>query len=231
MKANVAQITLNFAGETFTPLLSGALYWRGENTLLVADLHLEKMSSFAPKGQLLPPYDTKATLALLARDIHTTGACRVICLGDSFHRDEGTRTLSQEDRKQLNALIGTVDWLWLSGNHDPSPHQLGGSCADNIAIGDIVLSHEPNAKTTEHTTGQIAGHLHPSAHISINGRTTRRPCFVHDDRLMILPAYGVSTGTLNILSEPFAGLFEREKLKIIMLGKKQLYPVATKYLR
>lgn len=221
------EIALQFAGETFTPLLSGALFWRDENTLLVADLHLEKMSSFASKGQLLPPYDTKATLALLANDMQATKARRVICLGDSFHRDAGARTLSQEDGEQLSALIGSVDWLWLSGNHDPSPHQLGGSCADNIVLGDVNFSHEPSSKTI----GQIAGHLHPSARIVINGRATRRPCFVHDERLMILPAYGVSTGTLNILSDPFKGLFERDKLKIVMLGKKQLYPVATKYLR
>ena len=35
--------------------------------LAVADLHLEKGSSFAARGQLLPPYDTAATLARLAR--------------------------------------------------------------------------------------------------------------------------------------------------------------------
>ncbi len=227
MNDSTTEITLNFVGETFIPLLSGALYWPQENTLLVADLHLEKMSSFASKGQLLPPYDTKATLALLARDMQTTKARRVICLGDSFHRDEGTATLPQEDAEQLRALIKSVDWLWLAGNHDPSPHQLGGSCADSIIVGDVNLSHEPSSITN----GQIAGHLHPSARISINGRATRRPCFVHNERLMILPAYGVSTGTLNILSKPFEGLFDRDRLKIIMLGRDQLYPVATKYLR
>ncbi len=215
-----------FGGETFTPLLSGALYWPDEKTLLVADLHLEKMASFAGNGQLLPPYDTKATLVRLASDIETIDAQRVICLGDSFHRDEGTNSLPKAQIEHLKSMTSKSDWLWLSGNHDPSAHALGGQCADQIAVGDLVLSHEPSADGT----GQIAGHLHPSAKISINGRATRRPCFVHDDRLMILPAFGVSTGTLNILSKPFQGLFNREKLHVTMLGKDKLYPIATRFL-
>lgn len=215
-----------FRDETFTPLLSGALYWPSEKTLLVADLHLEKMSSFAGKGQLLPPYDTKATLALLACDIKATEAQRVICLGDSFHRDEGTNSLPKPQIKQLKSMTSKSDWLWLSGNHDPKAHVLGGQCADQIAFGDLTLSHEPDNENA----GQIAGHLHPSAKISINGRATRRPCFVHDERLLILPAFGVSTGTLNILSKPFKGLLNRGNLHVIMRGKDKLYPVATKFL-
>ncbi len=45
----------------------GALYWPEQSLLAVADLHLEKGSSFAARGQLLPPYDTAATLSRLAR--------------------------------------------------------------------------------------------------------------------------------------------------------------------
>lgn len=219
-------LNIIFCNETFVPQLSGALYWPRENTLLVADLHLEKMFSFAGKGQLLPPYDSKATLEILARDIETTTAQRVICLGDSFHRDEGTESLPVAQMEQLKSMSSKSDWLWLSGNHDPSAHKLGGQCADQISVGNITLSHEPGTESV----GQIAGHLHPSAKIYINGRATRRPCFVHDERLMILPAFGVSTGTLNILSKPFKGLLNRNKLKVTMLGKDRLYPIATKYL-
>ena len=46
---------------------AGALYWPEERALVVADLHLEKGSSFAARGVLLPPYDTAATLARLAQ--------------------------------------------------------------------------------------------------------------------------------------------------------------------
>ena len=217
---------IHFQAESFTPLLSGALFWPTENTLLVADLHLEKMSSFASNGQLLPPYDSKATLALLSKDITDTKADQVICLGDSFHRDSGATSLAGALKRQIQTLTQQVDWHWLWGNHDPGVHYLGGRCAQNMAFGNITLCHEPSK---DHR-GQISGHLHPSARIFINGRATRRPCFVYDERLMILPAYGVSTGTLNILSDAFEGLFERENLAVTMLGKDRLYPVATKFL-
>ena len=45
--------------------LSGALFWEEQRLLVVSDLHLEKGSSFAARGVLLPPYDTVATLAAL----------------------------------------------------------------------------------------------------------------------------------------------------------------------
>ena len=48
------------------PLAAGALYWEAEDTLLVADLHLEKGAAFAALGMLLPPYDTRTTLQRLA---------------------------------------------------------------------------------------------------------------------------------------------------------------------
>jgi len=212
---------LMFGGEMFEPLLSGALFWRARNTLLVADLHLEKLSSFARRGQLLPPYDTGMTLKRLARDIETTGAEGLVALGDSFHRDEGTSTLLPQDRDLLGMLTERCDWTWLAGNHDPAPHALGGRCANAINLGAITLCHEPRAGMR----GHIAGHLHPAAHVAINGRSVRRPCFVHDGQLMILPAYGAATGSINILGRAFVGLLQRHSLSVTMLGRDRLYPV------
>jgi DNA ligase-associated metallophosphoesterase len=212
---------LHFGGELFQPLPSGALYWPAERALLVADLHFEKLSSFAPRGSLLPPYDTGLTLARLAGDLLRTGAETVIALGDSFHRDAGTASLLAADRAALEALTGRARWIWLSGNHDPAPHALGGECLSHLALGELMFAHEPRRGHP----GLVAGHLHPAARIHLNGRSVRRPCFVHDRRLMLLPAYGAATGTLNILSPPFAGLFDRAALEVTMLGRDRLYPV------
>jgi len=217
---------LRFAGHNFEPLPSGALYWHAQETLLVADLHLEKMSSFARHGQMLPPYDTGMTLARLEADLRRTGAQRLVSLGDSFHRDEGTTTLSETDRARLDRLMGMSEWLWLAGNHDPRPHALGGQCRNELTLDGLVLTHEPRRGTL----GLMAGHLHPAAHIQIQGRATRRPCFVHDNRLMILPAYGASTGSINILSAAFDGLFHLPGLEVTMLGKDRTYPVSPKRL-
>jgi uncharacterized protein len=215
-----------FAGQLFQPLRSGALFWRAENALLVADLHLEKMSSFARRGSLLPPYDTSMTLKRLDEDLRATGAAKVIALGDSFHRDEGTTTLGDLDRARLDGLLDRADWLWLSGNHDPKPHGLGGTCHAELERHGIILTHQPRRADLP----LIAGHLHPAAHIAVNGSAARRPCFVHDGHVMIMPAYGSSTGSINILSAPFHGLLDPGKLDVTMLGKDRLYPVSPKRL-
>ena len=219
-------VQISFCNQVFTPLLSGGLFWAEQNTLLVADLHFEKMSSFARSGQLLPPYDTGATLARLASDLDATNARRVICLGDSFHRDEGTMTLSPKDLTGISDLVSRFEWIWLAGNHDPTSHQLGGTCLAQLEWAGLTLTHEPSISAKK----QISGHLHPAAKVRMNGRAVRRQCFAHDERQMILPAYGVSTGSLNVLSKAFAGLFERKNLRVTMIGKDRLYPVATKYL-
>jgi DNA ligase-associated metallophosphoesterase len=220
-------VLLNFAGHSFEPLLSGALFWRSESMLLVADLHLEKFSSFARRGQMLPPYDTGMTLRRLERDLAATGAERVVSLGDSFHRDEGTTTLLDADRLRLMALIGRAHWTWLSGNHDPSPHALGGACVPELEHRGIVLRHEPKRGAKGAT---IAGHLHPAATVVSNGSGTRRPCFVHDRKLLLLPAYGAGAGSMNILGPNFHGLFDHASLEVTMLGRNRLYPVSTRRL-
>ena len=217
---------LRFAGHNFEPLPSGALFWRARETLLVADLHFEKMASFARRGQMLPPYDTAMTLARLETDLRRTGAKRLIALGDSFHRPEAATWLTPADRIRLDAVTEAVECLWLSGNHDPAPHAIGGVCLPEIELEGLHFTHEPK----KGRTGLVAGHLHPAARIAMEGRATRKPCFVHDNRLLILPAYGSSTGALNILSQAFSGLFHWPALEVVMLGRDRTYPVPVKRL-
>ena len=217
---------LHFAGHAFEPLPSGGLYWHAERTLLVADLHLEKFSSFARHGALLPPYDTAKTLKRLEADVVRTGAERIIALGDSFHRDAGVASLLDADRLRLMALLGRTHWTWVSGNHDPSPHALGGVCVDQLAHRGLLLTHEPRRGRP----GLIGGHLHPAADLQVDGRSVRRPCFVHDGAVLVLPAYGSSTGSINILGPAFAGLFDYRALEVTMIGKERVYPVSVKRL-
>jgi DNA ligase-associated metallophosphoesterase len=221
-----ATVFLRFAGQMFEPLVSGALWWPSEQALLVADLHLEKLSSYAKRGSLLPPYDTSLTLKRLADDVERTGAREVVALGDSFHRDEGTSTLLDADRLRLAALMGRVRWTWISGNHDPSPHALGGACVEAVERGGLTFAHHPRRGTA----GLVAGHLHPAARVVADGRSVRRPCFVHDGRLLVLPAYGASTGTLNIVSPAFAGLLDWQALEVTMIGRGRVYPVSPRRL-
>src|SRR3954471_3693529 len=112
---------LRLGSVTLAADCAGALYWPDESLLVVADLHLEKGSSFARRGMLLPPYDTTETLARLARLIACYAPRRVIALGDNFHDGDGPARLSPADRTSLAALQRGRDWIWIAGNHDPDP--------------------------------------------------------------------------------------------------------------
>src|SRR6202045_1720006 len=151
--------SINLAGVDLLADLSGALFWEDERLLVVSDLHLEKGSSFATRGVLLPPYDTMATLSRLAAVIARHDPRMVIALGDSFHDRTAHQRLSAPDRDTIAAFQLRRDWIWISGNHDPAlPSDLGGVVATEVAIGGIAFRHEPTG-----ASGEIAGHLHPKA--------------------------------------------------------------------
>ena len=103
--------TLSICGVAFAADLAGALYWPEEGVLIVADLHLEKGSSFARRGMLLPPYDTATTLALLGRVIAHHAPRLVIALGDSFHDGDGPARVMAQDRAALAGLQRGRDWM------------------------------------------------------------------------------------------------------------------------
>jgi DNA ligase-associated metallophosphoesterase len=135
--------------------------------LLVADLHFEKMASFARRGQLLPPYDTGLTLSRLEADIARMGAQRLVSLGDSFHRVDSAELLLPEDRARLDAIAQSVECFWLSGNHDPEPHGIGGVCLSELEMDGLLFTHHPS----KGRPGMIAGHLHPAARVAMAGRS------------------------------------------------------------
>ena len=135
----VSKVTV--ADVDFVADFSGALFWEEQRLLVVSDLHLEKGSSFASRGVLLPPYDTVATLSRLAAVIARHDPRMVIALGDSFHDREAHERLSESDRDALSAMQARRDWIWISGNHDPAlPSDLGGTVANEVAIGPIATS-------------------------------------------------------------------------------------------
>lgn len=191
-------------GARLTAFREGGLYWAELETLVVSDLHLEKGTSFARTGQLLPPYDSRATLARLSDLINRLAPKRVICLGDSFHDSQAAGRLQPEDRAFLTRLTRDVDWIWIAGNHDPHPPQdLGGSVFETLTEGPLVFRHEADLHCG---AGEISGHYHPKAKVQARARRLSAPCFVEDGKRLIMPAFGCFTGGLNV-SDPAVGLF------------------------
>jgi DNA ligase-associated metallophosphoesterase len=220
-----AHAELTVAGVTILADCAGALYWPEERLLIVADLHLEKGSSYAERGVLLPPYDTAATLARLAHVIARYAPRAVVALGDSFHDGGGPARVLDGDRATLRDLQRGRDWIWIAGNHDPEPSSaVGGSFAATLALGALLFRHEPEANAVE---GEIAGHLHPVARVSGRGRTVSRRCFASDGQRMVMPAFGAYAGGLNVRHRAFAAVFGTLAFTAHMLGEGRLYAVAA----
>jgi DNA ligase-associated metallophosphoesterase len=192
------------AGETMLPDPSGALYWPAARTVVVADLHLEKATSYGPRGITLPPYDTAATLAALAAVLRRLRPERVICLGDSFHDGEASGRIDPADRATLADLVAAHRWFWVAGNHDPEPPSWGGRVVRELAIGGLVFRHEAERGAEG---GEVSGHYHPKSGYRARGRTVIGRCFVGDSKRLILPAFGAYAGGLDAFDPAITRLF------------------------
>jgi DNA ligase-associated metallophosphoesterase len=217
--------TIAVAGAALAADCAGALYWPDEGLLVVADLHLEKGSSFARRGSLLPPYDTTETLALLARLIARHAPRLVVALGDSFHDGGGPARLADPDRASLHALQRGREWIWIAGNHDPEPATgVGGSFMATLKVGPLTFRHEPSRDAPD---GEVAGHLHPLARVAQRGRLVSRRCFASDDRRLVMPAFGAYAGGLNVRDRAFTRVFGSLRYTAHVMGQDRLYAFAA----
>ncbi len=220
-------VSLSFAGESLAPLPCGALHWPAQGALFVADLHFEKASSFALQGRLLPPYDSIDTLAALIAALEVTRATRVVCLGDSFHDAGGPGRLPARARAALKLLTGSLDWLWISGNHDEEvAASLGGRVMAEARIGPLELRHEavPGDPGFE-----LSGHFHPKVTVHARGRRISRRCFAATQTKLVLPAYGSLTGGLDIGDPAFCAAIGRPRTALFAEGERLLrFPVAVR---
>jgi hypothetical protein len=189
---------------------SGALWLAAGRALVVADLHLEKGSSYAARGQMLPPYDTRETLKRLAAEVEALSPAVVILLGDTFHDRKSEDRLAADDAQALRDLARGRTLVWVIGNHDADgPRALPGETADELELDGLLLRHEPRSGSQP---GEISGHLHPAARVKATRGSVRRRCFVTDAERVILPAFGAYAGGLNVRDRAFAGLFCRSPL-------------------
>lgn len=215
------RLRLEVAGASLWPTACGALWRPEQRTLIVSDLHFEKGSFYAARGEMLPPYDTRATLRRLTRIVDTLVPDCVIALGDSFHDGDAELRMSEEDATALRSLTGSCDWVWILGNHDRSPPSgLGGRACECLVQDGLSFRHEPSSPDL--AFGEICGHLHPCARVAGRGGRIRTRCFAADARRIVLPAYGALTGGLNVLDPAFAAVFP-EGFVAATLGRAGAY--------
>ena len=190
-------LQIECAGQRLTLLPEKAAFLADHDTLLIADAHVGKAVSFRRWGVPVPRGTTTATLDQLTRLIHTTGARRVVFLGDFLHSARAHAASTLEALHQWRERHAAVHLVLVRGNHDDRagdpPATLGIDCVDEPRImGPFALCHHPYAVPGHYV---LAGHLHPCVHLG--GRAhdrLRLPCFWFGREVGILPAFGAFTG-------------------------------------
>jgi uncharacterized protein len=184
-----------FGGTTVYVVGEAALFWPTQRALIVADLHLEKASSYATRGQMLPPYDSLATLDMITALAEQCNAAAVICMGDNFHDDAGETRLQGKAAALLREMTQRYDWTWITGNHDPGVAATwGGTVAIERLVEGIMLRHEAEPVWPG---PEISGHFHPKLRMSVRKRNVSRRAFVMTGRKLIMPAFGALTGGMD----------------------------------
>ena len=219
-------VPLSFAGHDLCALPEGALYWPARRALLVADLHFEKASWFAARGQMLPPYDSIATLTDLTALVNRTGATELWCLGDSFHDSRGCERLPADARAMLTGLTARLDWRWITGNHDSLlVDHCGGTIEEEAEVDGLLLRHEASPSETR---PELSGHFHPKYRVQVRGRLVSRRCFVATETKLILPAFGSLTGGLDAHHpEIVRAVGPRAQALIAVEGRLLRFPIAA----
>ena len=216
-------LAVDYGGERVLLDPAGAAFFAGVSMLAVADLHLEKGAFFARRRMFLPPYDTPATLARLAALVAKYDPKVVVSLGDGFHDDEASGRLAPETVAAVEALAAGRTMVWVPGNHDPSPPaNVPGDSVDRLAMGPVTFRHIAERDCLTH---EVSGHYHPAAILRGRGKAVRRSCFASDGIRLILPAFGVYTGGLNVRDRAFDGLFDLAAFRAYMQGTERVYPI------
>ena len=199
---------------------SGALWWPAQSILCVSDLHFGKSNRLARMGQSwIPPYENQDTLLRLETDLDSTSAKKIICLGDSFDDNEASQSLPSDELLWITKMQAGREWIWISGNHDPSPKNLGGSFLHYLEIGKLYFQHIASAEKRF----EISGHYHPKIRVNIKGQSFTRRCFLVDENRVILPAYGTYTGGLYCNRDPLRSIMQQND--IALMTGKEIYPI------
>ena len=210
---------IKFGDEEFYAYPNKSLYWKRLNTLIIADLHLGKSVSYAKNKQFLPPYDTKEILDELFISLEEIKPNKLIIVGDLLHDAFSTLSLKEKDHKDFRQYMKNTDFIWIKGNHDKNIEIKGFNNFSKYEVDKFLFTHIPISSSLF----QICGHYHPKAKISHKGKTIFKTSFVHNEKILILPSFGILTGGLDINSETIKKVLGTKNLNIYPVGQNKVY--------
>ena len=206
-------------GQTLMLHALGAAYWEETSTLILADLHIGKVSHFRKNGSAVPDAAATANLDRLIFLLLEFKPLRVLFLGDLFH---SVHNPEWEAFEALLMRFPDIRFDLVQGNHDILPAK----CFQRANIhlypeflesGPFIFSHEPLPEGTFEKYN-VGGHIHPGVRLKGPGKQyLRLPCFYFGAKQALLPAFGVFTGLGEI--RPKAGD------RIFVIAEDQLLPL------
>lgn len=185
-------LTKSIKDQAFIFHPSGCLYWTERKMLLIADVHLGKVTHFRKAGFAVPPESISKNFQQMDEVVAFFKPETVCFLGDLFHSDINNEWgLFEKWAKETPAEI-----ILIAGNHDiisPKKYfEIGMKAYSELIAGDFLLTHHPSEREG---LFNFSGHIHPAVRLHGIGRQwLTLPCFFHKPNQMILPAFGEFTG-------------------------------------
>lgn len=198
-KAMTQEISIQ--GNTFTLHPSGGILWHEKKMLLIADVHLGKISHFRKHGSAVPLKAVSANFDQLSRVADYYQAQSICFLGDLFHSSLNTEWKLFEKWVQSRE----EEILLIAGNHDiisPLKYEsLNINIYSEFQSNGFLLTHHPEEREGFFN---FCGHIHPGFRLGGIGRQVLKlSCFFKTENQLILPAFGTFTG--NYYLEPKIG--------------------------
>lgn len=176
---------------------SGAIYWEDYKILLIADVHLGKVTHFRKHGIAVPKDSANENFNRLGHVIEDFQPEKVCFLGDLFHSYENTEWLRFKDFIQTYPAI---HFILVKGNHDIIPasryFQLHIKVENEFIIDEFLLTHHPEERENFFN---FCGHIHPAVQLQgVGKQSITLRCFLQKPQQMILPVFGNFTGNYTM---------------------------------
>jgi DNA ligase-associated metallophosphoesterase len=197
-------LEVTVAGEQLVLLADRAIFWPRKQTLLVADTHWGKAATLRAAAIPVPGGTTTEDLHRLSALLRSTGATRLVLLGDAILAREGRAPRTLQAVTRWRECHPATDILLIRGNHDrhsgDPPASLNIRCADAPFLdAPFVFQHFPGEAKGGYA---LAGHLHPAIRLYGRGKERRTLlCFWFTACCGVLPAFGALTGAALVTRE------------------------------
>jgi DNA ligase-associated metallophosphoesterase len=194
-------LAILLCGERMVLRPEGMLYWERMKTLIGADIHLGQVCPSGERAIDASEEAARIDLKRLTKATETTGAHRLVLLGDLVDARVGLNSRTAAHVSGWRAHHPGLEILHIRGNHDfavGDPPQVWEmtSVDEPYLEKPFVLRHYPRRSPDGYT---LAGHLHPGViHTGADGQKRRLRSFVFGEDLGLIPAFGICTESWTI---------------------------------